>query len=107
MTERERHQSMVEEIAARYGRVIDLDKTPMVMIEILRAFGRRLDPDGGGGGGVGGGVSTIAVGITPSEGDESVGIADLVQVVLRLQREIGQMRVQVEQLSKPGGTHAH
>jgi hypothetical protein len=105
MTDRERHQRIVEQIATRYGRVIDLDKSPLVMIEILRTFGRALDTDGGGGSGGGGGVSTIAVGITPPQGgDENVGIADLVQVVLRLQREVGHMRAQLEHLAGPGGT---
>jgi hypothetical protein len=60
-------------LAKQSGGVIDLDRSPFVMLEILRNFGHALDDDdNGGGGGVGGGVSTIAVGITPPESGEDI-----------------------------------
>ena len=71
----------------------------MVIIEILRNFGDVLDPDdGGGGGGGGGGVSTIAVGITPPEQGEHVQLADLMRIVLNLQRDIRAMSARIERL---------
>ena len=87
-SDRERFRPIVDEIAKRYGRVIDLDKSPLVMIEILREFGHALDDDGSGGGGGGPGVSTIAVGITPPASGEEVRLDDVMKAVLRLQREV-------------------
>ncbi|HEY4186638.1 MAG TPA: hypothetical protein VGP07_16290 [Polyangia bacterium] len=56
-----RDRRVVEEIEKRYGSVIDLKKSPGVLIEILRNFGGvvRDDPPG---------TSTVAVGITPGTG---------------------------------------
>jgi hypothetical protein len=48
MTEQEQFLPIVDEIAARFGRVIDLDQSPFVMIEIIRNFGHALDDDNGG-----------------------------------------------------------
>ncbi len=105
MTEQERFLPIVDEIAARFGRVIDLDQSPFVMIEIIRNFGHALDDDngGGGGGGVGGGVSTIAVGITPPEAGEEVELVDVMRVVLTLQRDIKRMSRRLDQLVSERG----
>jgi hypothetical protein len=106
MTEHERSMQIIDQISQRFGRVIDLDKSPFVMIEILRQFGHALDPDdggGGGGGGVGGGggggVSTIAVGITPPEAGERIELADLMRAVLRLQRDVNEIGSKLDRLA--------
>src|SRR5947209_19970616 len=94
---------LVKDIARKYGKVIDLEKSPGVLIEILRNFGTVFEGgvEGAGGvgsggtgtggtgtGGVGGGVSTIAVGITPPtpSGAGDVVLADVLKAVLKLQR---------------------
>jgi hypothetical protein len=100
MSEQERLHAIVNEIGKRFGRVIDLDKSPLVMIEILREFGHKLDDNGGGGGGgVGGGVSTIAVGITPPEPGERVELSDVMKAVLRIQRELNEMRAHLDRVA--------
>ena len=102
MTDRNRYRPVVDQIARRYGRVIDLDKNPMVVIEILREFGHVLDgEDGGGGGGGGGGVSTIAVGITPPESGQRVELADVMKVVLKLQRDVKDIGKRIDRIA-PG-----
>lgn len=58
----QRQARVVAQIRKRFGAVIDLQKSPSVLIEIIRNFGRVLDDDGTGGGGPGG-TSTVAVGI--------------------------------------------
>ncbi|HLL76640.1 MAG TPA: hypothetical protein VK421_15405 [Pyrinomonadaceae bacterium] len=82
----QRHGQIVREIGRKFGTVIDLERTPFVLVEIIREFGHRFDDDGGGGGGgVSPGVSTVAVGITPP--DE--GVTDvLVRTLLTVQRDI-------------------
>lgn len=93
MTDQERHLPIVHQISRQYGTVIDLERSPLVMIEILRNFGHALDDDngGGGGGGVGGGVSTIAVGITPPESGEDIQLIDVMRVLLGIQRDLAQL----------------
>jgi hypothetical protein len=101
MSEQERHLPIVHQISRQYGRVIDLEQSPFVMIEILRQFGHALDDDdngGGGGGGVGGGVSTIAVGITPPEIGEDIQLIDVMRVVLGNQRELALLHRRVDEL---------
>src|SRR5206468_11668705 len=92
---------IVHQISRQYGRVIDLEQSPFVMIEILRQFGHALDDDdngGGGGGGVGGGVSTIAVGITPPEVGEDIQLIDMMRVLLGIQRDLTQLHSRVDEL---------
>ena len=81
---------LVKDIARNYGTVIDLEKTPGVLIEILHGYGHILDNGVEGTGGVGGGVSTIAVGITPPEpgGPGEVQLADLMKAILKVQRDV-------------------
>jgi hypothetical protein len=100
MNEQARLQGIVEKISQRYGKVIDLERSPMVMIEVLRNFGHVLDDDGGGGSGGGGGVSTIAVGITPPTSGEQVGLVDVMKVLLSLQREVKGVRARLDQIGK-------
>lgn len=98
MSEQERYLPIVHEISRQYGRVIDLERSPFVMIEILRHFGHALDEDGGGGGGGGGGVSTIAVGITPPEDGEDIQLIDMMRVLLGIQRDLTQLHRRVDEL---------
>ena len=96
MSNRDKFLPIVQQIAERYGRVIDLQKSPFVMIEILRSFGHALDEEGGGGSGGGGGVgSTIAVGITPPESGEQIDLADVMKVLLSLQRDVKKISAQL------------
>jgi hypothetical protein len=44
--------ALVKKIVRRHGTVIDLEKQPEVIIEIIRRFGPELDDDGGLPGGV-------------------------------------------------------
>ena len=96
-----RQLDVVNEIAKKYGNSIDLKKSPGVLVEILRNYGRALDPtDGGGGGGGGGGgvsPSSIAVAgpppappptVKPGEGGSDVLLADVMRAVLNVQRDI-------------------
>jgi hypothetical protein len=52
---------IITEVRSRFGDSIDLVKSPMVLIEILRQFGKTFDDDGTGG--VSPGTSTVAVGV--------------------------------------------
>ena len=71
MATQKRVTSLVAEIKKKYGKVIDLDKSPLVLVEIFHQYGEALKGvgggvDGGTGGGTGGvspGTSTVAVGI--------------------------------------------
>lgn len=58
--------NVVTEIKRRYGNVIDLDKSPMAIIEIIHNFRHLLDelagPDGTGGGPPGRPVASAEVG---------------------------------------------
>jgi len=95
MSDRDNFLPIVEQIVKRYGRVIDLEESPFVMLEILRTFGHALDEDGGGGSGGGGGVSTIAVGITPPESGDQIDLADVMRVLLSLQRDVKKISSQL------------
>lgn len=93
MALRKREADVVAEIAKKYGQTIDLKGSPAVIVEILRTYGKVLDPPAGGGGA--GGVSpnpdpkisTIAVGITPPKKDGEVRLDDVMRAVLQLQRD--------------------
>jgi hypothetical protein len=52
---------IITEVRNRFGDSIDLVNSPMVLIEILRQFGKTFDDDGTGG--VSPGTSTVAVGV--------------------------------------------
>ena len=49
-TIQQKHRRIVKEIAKKYGPVIDLERSPFVLVEIIREFRNRFDEDGGGGG---------------------------------------------------------
>ena len=57
----QKHRRIVKEIEKKFGRVIDLDRSPFVLVEIIREFRHRFDDDNGGGGEGGVSPSSIAV----------------------------------------------
>ncbi len=94
---KERHRRIVKEIEKKFGKVIDLERTPSVLVEIIREFGDRFDTNGGGGSGGGGGVSSIAVGITPP----TAGIEDtlIIKTLLTMQRDIKALGRKLDQMT--------
>ena len=81
-----KESQLVKDISKKYGTVIDLQRSPGVLIEILHNYGRVLDNGVGGTGGVNT-VSTIAVGITPPD-TGVVQLADLMRAILKVQRAV-------------------
>lgn len=98
MALRKRETDMVAEIAKKYGQVIDLRASPAVLVEILRTYGKVLDPtDGTGGvspttiagsGGVSPGVKDPPPPPPPPKDDGDVRVADVMTAVLNLQRDV-------------------
>ena len=101
--------NVVKNIKKRFGNVIDLKKSPAVLIEILRNFGHILDngpppspppppPGVGGTGGVA--PSTIAVGgpqqpppSAPTSGESgNVLLGEMMKAILRVQRDVSTIR---------------
>ena len=76
-----RDLNVVAEIKKRYGHVIDLDKSPMAIIEIIHNFRHLLDevagPDGTGGGPP-----------TRLEAHGEVGTAAVLNLLLELKRDV-------------------
>jgi hypothetical protein len=78
--------------------VIDLEKNPGVMIEILRQFGQRFDPEPGDGSvapGGAGGVSSVAIAGTHLD---EVRLDEILKVLFELRKEvrgIGELRKEV------------
>src|SRR5438034_10863127 len=96
-----RERDVIKRITQQYGQVIDLKKTPGVMIEILRDFGPNIlkvleGGDGSGGGGGGPSVSSMAI-VGPGKG--AVRMEDWVRVVV-VDREVGVKVVQI--VGRPG-----
>jgi hypothetical protein len=79
-----REQDVIKGIIEQFGPVIDLKRSPGVMIEILRHFGAVLGEDDDGTGG-GPGVSSIAI---AGPGTGTVTLEDLMRVVLDLRQEV-------------------
>jgi hypothetical protein len=92
----QKHARIVKEIGKKYGNVIDLERTPAVLIEILREYGSVFANDGGGGGGGGGGVSTVAVGITPPSSEFEN--AAILKAVLSVQKDVRALSKKLDRL---------
>jgi hypothetical protein len=79
--------NVVAEIKKRYGHVIDLDKTPMTIIEIIHNFRFLLDevagPDGTGGG-------------PPKRSPEEVGTATMLNLLLELRRDVQALSAKIK-----------
>ncbi|HKP83132.1 MAG TPA: hypothetical protein VJT69_13965 [Pyrinomonadaceae bacterium] len=59
----QRDRRIVKEIEKKYGKVIDLERSPLVLAEIIREFGRQFDEDDGTGG------------VSPGVKDSSIAVA--------------------------------
>jgi hypothetical protein len=74
-----RDLNVVAEIKKRYGHVIDLDKSPMAIIEIIHNFRHLLDevagPDGTGGG-------------PPGPPPAEIGTVAVLNLLLELKRDV-------------------
>lgn len=72
--------SLITEIKKRYGNVIDLEKSPMAIIEIIHNFRHLIDevagPDGTGGAGPG------------PKSPADVGLATVLSILLELKRDV-------------------
>jgi hypothetical protein len=82
-----RDMNVVAEIKKRHGSVIDLDKSPMVIIEIIHNFRYLLDevagPDGTGGG-------------PPGSNPADVGTAAVLNLLLELKREVQALNARIK-----------
>lgn len=102
-----KENALIKEVTKRYGKVIDLTKTPAVLIEILRNFGGTVQDGDDGTGGVS--PSSIAVAgppppPPPSVDDESgaIRLVDVMKAVLRVQAEVRGVNRAVAKLSIKG-----
>lgn len=81
-----RDMNVVAEIKKRYGHVIDLDKSPMAIIEIIHNFRYLLDevagPDGTGG----------APGVAPAD----VGTQAVLNLLLELKRDVKALNARIK-----------
>lgn len=82
-----RDMNVVAEIKKRYGHVIDLDKSPMAIIEIIHNFRYLIDevagPDGTGGG-------------PPGSNPEEVGTAAVLNLLLELKRDVQALSARIK-----------
>jgi hypothetical protein len=80
--------NLVTEVKKRYGNVIDLDKNPKAIIEIIHNFRHlidevsRLDPGQGGGG--------------PNKIADEVGTAAILNLLLDLKREVQALQAKIK-----------
>jgi hypothetical protein len=93
-------KEIVKDVIARFGTVIDLRKTPNVLIEILRTHGGGVVaiPDGG--------VSVSGVGTPPGPSGKigSLGnVVDNVQLMKEILKLSKQVHVLTERIEKLGG----
>lgn len=94
-----REQEVIKRISEQYGRVIDLERTPGVLIEILRDYGPTIGQVLDGEGGAGGAPpspppppSSIAI---AGPGSGSVLMEDLMRIILDLRQEIAKLSEKV------------
>ena len=108
----ERERKVIEKIVEQYGSVVDLEREPGVVIEILRNFGPNilqvLGAHGIEEGGLSGGVSSIAI---AGPGTGNVTMEDLMRVILQAREEIIKLSAQVVALREEivkvsGGTRS-
>jgi len=82
-----RDMNVVTEIKKRYGHVIDLDKSPMAIIEIIHNYRSLLDqadgPDGSAGG-------------PPKRSPDELGTAAVLNLILELRREVQALHAKIK-----------
>lgn len=96
---------LVDDIVRKYGNVIDLKKTPNVLVEILQEHGDISQTGGGGGSGGVGSVSTVAGGmgsgssLNKRAGDEIAQINEVMRAVLDLRKDVRGLTKQVRTMN--------
>lgn len=103
----QKHRRIVKEIATKYGKVIDLERSPFVLVEIIREFRHLFDDDGGGGGG---GVSPSSIAGSgppdppeppappePPEPPEVEGV--LTRMLLTLQKDVKELNRKLDKMA--------
>ena len=107
-TIQQKHSRIVKEIAKKYGKVIDLERSPFVLVEIIREFRHQFDDDNGGGGGGGVSPSSIAGSGPPDppapppspDPPESGDIEGVVtRLFLTLQKDIKALNRKIDQIA--------
>lgn len=91
MVQNVRDTAVVAEIKKRFGTVIDLNKSPTAIIEILRQFGPDFNVAAGPGGSAGAPGSPPPPGKAPD-----VGIAAVLNLVLELKRDIRALNARIK-----------
>jgi hypothetical protein len=85
--------TIIAEIRERYGSVIDLDRSPTAVIEIIHNFRHLLDelagPDGTAGG-------------PPGKAQAEVGSAAVVNLLLELKRDVQGLADRVDRMAPAG-----
>jgi hypothetical protein len=90
-----RDSAIVKQIIRRYGKVIDIEKQPDVIIDIIRQFAPELADDGG-----------VPAGVPPSPPPPPPGptsfqpgdptLRDVLKEVLKISRELTKIRKQLD-----------
>jgi hypothetical protein len=111
MDNREKQDRIIREIRERYGDVINLATSPLVLIEIIRNY-RNIFENDAGTGGVSPGTSTVAVAgpdspptppspPSPPE-SERLEIDEILRGILRLQKQVDTLDKKLDRLAQPG-----
>jgi hypothetical protein len=111
MDNREKQDRIIREIRERYGDVINLATSPLVLIEIIRNY-RNIFENDDGTGGVSPGTSTVAVAgpdspptppspPSPPE-SERLEIDEILRGILRLQKQVDTLDKKLDRLAQPG-----
>lgn len=95
-----REKELIKKISSQYGQVIDLKKTPGVLVEILREYGPSighvLDGEGGAGGAPSAPPPTPPSSIAiAGPGSGSVMLEDLMRIILDLRQEVAKISAKV------------
>jgi hypothetical protein len=105
----QKHRRIVKEIEKKFGRVIDLDRSPFVLVEIIREFGHQFDEENGGGGEGGVSPSSIAVAGPPdppedppapdAPDDPELPQGMVTKLLLTMQKDIKALNRKIDQLA--------
>jgi len=98
-TNKKQHEKIVRDVVKKYGYIIDLKKSPFLIIEILRRFGPIFDdPDGGV---LPGGVPPPPSPPPPSivgiegYGEEKITNTELLREILKLGSQIKAIKLKI------------
>lgn len=105
----QRDRRIVKEIEKKYGKVIDLERSPMVLAEIIREFGHQFDEDDGTGG-VSPGVKDSSIAVAgppdppeppspPDPPDPGDLEAVVTRVLLTMQKDIKALNRKIDQIA--------